>query len=57
MVGKNVKYYRVKYQGVSTEIMRGNEVALLQQSGASVKVLRKATKEEYEAQFQGKDVE
>ena len=53
-MSKKTKYYRVKYQGVSTEIMPGNEVALMQQSGASVKVLRRATKEEYVAYLEKK---
>ena len=41
MSKKKTKYYKVKYQGISTEIMTGLEIAILQQSGASVKVLRK----------------
>jgi len=41
MSKKKTKYYKVKYQGISTETMTGLEIAILQQSGASVKVLRK----------------
>ena len=39
------KYYRVTHNGAK-EIMAGAEVALLQQSGSSIKILRKARPEE-----------
>lgn len=48
MSKKKVKYYRVKYGGIEIDFMTGLEVSLVQMSGGHVKVLRRATKEEYD---------
>ena len=45
-----MKFYRVKYQNKEKLFMSGTEVSLLQKSGGSIKILRKATKDEYEKQ-------
>lgn len=41
-----MKYYRVSHNGVK-KIMPANEVSVLQQSGSKIKILRRATQEEY----------
>lgn len=35
------KIYLVKYQGKEKRVMTGAEISLLQQSGASVKIIKK----------------
>lgn len=41
-----MKYFRIKYNNLKT-FATGREVSLLQMLGTNVKILRKATKQEY----------
>ena len=43
---KTKKYYKVRHNGY-VEFMAGIDISILQQSGSTVKVIRKATYNEY----------
>jgi len=42
---KKENKYLVKYEGKEKRILTGSEIALLQNSGASIKIIRKLTKQ------------
>ena len=49
VMGKKIKYFLVKSQGKAKFYITGLDIALLQHSGAHVKIIKRVTKQEYES--------